>query len=350
MFVRTVKEKPLFPLDDLLKLREDRWSEGAAQVATLNGLQSRSFVLGAMSYEKALGSPISSDSLRRITQGWGKRCREMEEKEAAIAYQGEGVEPVDPITTQISLSTDGGMMHIRGEGWKEAKLVVVSAVRPKREDEKGPHPDGRRFAAWEPQIMLERHSYQAILGSADQLEPYQYVEGCRRGLNECKKKSAVSDAAIWIERITSTNFSGLTQIVDWFHASERLWQFGKVCYADQEKRKQWVGACQDKLWMGQVEALVSDLDALEIPAHAHEDIGDTPGYFERHQDRMRYHQYRVAGYPIGSGAVESAVNIVVHHRMKRQGRGWARDNAQSMLAGLSHLHSQRFDWAWGRSH
>ena len=37
---------------------------------------------------------------------------------------------------------------------------------------------------------------------------------------------------------------------------------------------------------------------------------------------------------------------LVHHRMRRPGRGWQRDNAQAMLAGLSELHSGRFERAW----
>jgi hypothetical protein len=47
-----------------------------------------------------------------------------------------------------------------------------------------------------------------------------------------------------------------------------------------------------------------------------------------------------------SGTVESGINTVVHHRMKRPGRGWGRSNGQAMLAGLSELHSGRFDQAW----
>jgi hypothetical protein len=49
---------------------------------------------------------------------------------------------------------------------------------------------------------------------------------------------------------------------------------------------------------------------------------------------------------IGSGTVESGINTVVHHRMKRQGRGWERLNAQAMLAALSELHSGRFQATW----
>lgn len=323
-------------------------------MATLQGLQGRSFELAARSYEKAVGSQMSAGSVRRITEKWGAACVAQGEADVRRLYdlkqkEDDNVILVDPISDQASLSTDGGMMHIRDEGWKEVKLVTVSAVRPKRENEKTPHPDGRRYAPWEPQMTLERHSYQAILGSADEMEPYQYLEGCRRGLPSCRRKSAVSDAAVWIERITTTNFVDLKQIVDWFHASERLWEMGKACFVDKAQQTSWVQARQDELWAGQVEQVCSALEAVDIPTHAHEDIGDTPGYFARHQDRMRYHQYRVAGYPIGSGTVESGVNIVVHHRLKRQGRGWRRDNAQAMLAALAELHSNRFDWAWQRT-
>jgi len=51
-------------------------------------------------------------------------------------------------------------------------------------------------------------------------------------------------------------------------------------------------------------------------------------------------------YPIGSGTVESAANTVVHHRLRRPGRGWTRTHGQAMLAGLSELHSGRFEHAW----
>ena len=354
MSVLDVKERPFFPLDRKLKLRTDRWSEGAARVATRQGLQARSFELAAESFEEAVGSGISADTVRRISQGWGQACLKQREADREAAYdltqnKQEAIEEVDPIGQQANLATDGGMMHIRGEGWKEVKLVTVSAVRPKRENEKSAHPDGRRYAPWEPQMTLERHSYQAILGSADEMEPIQYLEGCRRGLRSCPRKSGVSDAALWIERITTTNFPHLTPIVDWFHASERLWDLGKACFPEKERRSAWVQARQDDLWAGRTEKVVSALSDLSIPAQAREEVADTPGYFERHQKRLLYHQYRMAGYPIGSGTVESGVNIVVHHRLKRQGRGWQRDNAQALLAALSELHSRRFDWAWQRT-
>jgi hypothetical protein len=56
-------------------------------------------------------------------------------------------------------------------------------------------------------------------------------------------------------------------------------------------------------------------------------------YFQNQQGRMHYEQYRAA-------------TTLVHLRLKRPGRGWCRDNAQSMLAALSELNSGRFELTW----
>ena len=77
-----------------------------------------------------------------------------------------------------------------------------------------------------------------------------------------------------------------------------------------------------------------------------EEVAQSPGYFEARQAKMQYDDFRQQGYPIGSGTAESGINTVVHHRMKRQGRGWKRQNAQAMLAALSELHSHRFCQTW----
>lgn len=354
MSVQGAQERQFFPLDKKLQLRRDQWSEGAARVAARQGLQARSFRLAADSYSDAVGSGMTVDSIRRLTEGWGEAVAAQRDADVAGLYaldpaEEKEVAQLDPLQQQANLSTDGGMMLVRGEGWKEVKLVTVSAVRRKGKGERASLPDGRRYAPWEPAITLERHSYQAALCDADTMEGYQYLEGCRRGLPSCAKASAVSDAAEWIQRITETNFPRATQIVDWFHAAERLWAVGKACFPDEEKRKAWGQARLDELWAGQVDKVLQALASLDLASADDDELRQTPGYFQRQQSRMAYHRYRVAGYPIGSGTVESGVNIVVHHRLKRQGRGWKRENAQGMLAALSELHSGRFEWAWRRT-
>jgi hypothetical protein len=85
-----------------------------------------------------------------------------------------------------------------------------------------------------------------------------------------------------------------------------------------------------------------DLRQVRYPAL----VREAPDYFRSNQERMRYDVFRAQGYPIGSGTVESAANTVVHHRLRRPGRGWQRQNAQALLVALSELHSGRFERGW----
>jgi hypothetical protein len=352
MFVTFVKNKRFFPLDRKLKLRQDHWSPGAARVAVRQGLQTKSFALAAASFSDATGCDMSKESVRVVCQKWGQVVDSKRQKEAELVFDHgqkatEVVEIIDPIAKQASISTDGGMVHVLGEGWKEVKMVTISTVRPKKETEKGAHPDGRRHQPYEPQMMLERHSYQAGWWQADDMGQHQYLEGARRHLSQCPKISSANDGAYWIGRITAENFPRATQIVDWFHASEKVWHIGKQTMADKQEREIWVEDRLNDLWQGRLSAVNSALEKVDTSrAIDPDDVEMSIGYFQRQQERMKYHQYRIAGYPIGSGAVESGINNVVHHRMKRQGRGWHSDNVNPMLAALSELHSNRFEQTW----
>ena len=292
------------------------------------------------------------DGMRKVTQEWGKKVNEKREKEVEECFgvnlpPATEIEAIDPIEQQASISTDGGFVHVRGQGGKEVKLVTVSSVRPKKETEKGAHPDGRRYKPYEPQMMLEQHSYQAGWWNADKMGEHQYLEGLRRNLPNCPRVSSPNDGAKWIERITRENFPNVTQIVDWFHASEKMWHIGKETIANKQERSEWAARRLDDLWMGRLPVVNSELEKVDTTrAMDPNDIEMCIGYFQRQQERMKYHQYRIAGYPIGSGAVESGINNVVHHRMKRQGRGWHPDNVNPMLAALSELHSGRFERTW----
>jgi len=347
-----VKNKHFFPLDTRLKLRHDQWSPGAARVAVRQGLQSKSFELAAESFSDATGCTMLRDGMRKVTQKWGKKVDEKREKEVKELFDVNlcpttKIEVVSPIEQQASISTDGGFVHIRGKGYKEVKLVTISSVRPKKETEKGAYPDGRRYKPYEPQMMLEKHSYQVGWWDANKMGEHQYLEGLRRNLPNCPQVSSPNDGAKWIERITRENFPNVTQVIDWFHAAEKMWHIGKQTIADKQERANWVTERLDDLWMGRLSAVNSELAKVDTTqAMDPNDIEMCIGYFQRQQKRMKYHQYRIAGYPIGSGAVESGINNVVHHRMKRQGRGWHPDNVNPMLAALSELHSGRFETSW----
>lgn len=74
-------------------------------------------------------------------------------------------------------------------------------------------------------------------------------------------------------------------------------------------------------------------------------VADLTRYLTTNQHRMQYQTFRAAGYPIGSGAVESAVRHVVQQRMKRVGMRWCAAGADAMLALRS---IYRSTGAWDR--
>jgi hypothetical protein len=258
---------------------------------------------------------------------------------------------MDPIDGQANLSTDGGMVLIRNEGWKEVKLTTVSEakVKPATERRSAKGESSRR--AQDPLVTLSDHSYQAGLWDADEMARHQLVEGLRREIDQCERLSSVNDGARWIKRITEANFPAAVQIVDWRHASDRLWDVGNRVFGERSSEaKEWVGHQLDSLWDGWVDSVTMALEALSLDGEEQPDeVCQAAGYFKNNQKRMQYDLFRQEGYPIGSGTVESGINSVVHHRMRRPGRGWARDNGQGMLAALSALHSGRFHQAWDAS-
>jgi len=350
MSVLNVKDRRFFPLDIKLSLRADHWSEGAARVATRQGLLGKSFELAADAYSDATGGHLSKDSLRRVTEGWGQVVEEKRQAEAKQLYATEVPQPVSkivrvnkPIQELANISSDGGMVLLREEGWKEVKMSVISEVKPKMTPS-----TTKQGVAPEICILLTRHSYQAGLWNADEMGQHQYLEGARRQVGLCRRLSSVNDGAPWIDRITTHNYPQAIQIIDWYHADERLWKVAKAAFGEGSlQSQQWVEKQADLLWHGCVKEVVSALHALDWKhISCLDDIRQSPTYFENRQSKMDYAYFRQAGYPIGSGTVESGINTVVHHRMKRQGRGWKRKNAQAMLAALSEFHSGRFQIAW----
>jgi hypothetical protein len=292
-----------------------------------------------------------------LTEGWGqvvaeRRAAEAQHANAPVAV-GESprrrrVVEVEPIAAQASVSTDGAMVLIRTEGWKEVKIAAISAVRVDDADARTPDPAQPSRRDHDVLVTLGRHSYQAGLWDADTFAPYQYAEGLRRGLDHCPQVTSTNDGAPWIERVTRLNFPTAPQIIDWSHAADQVWAVAHAVQGEHTPAAQrWAETQLDALWQGQVAAVVQTLDRLHLDQESYPPlVQQAPDYFRTRQSQMQYDQFRAKGWPIGSGVVESAANTVVHHRLKRPGRGWKREYAQAMLAALCELHSHRFDRAW----
>jgi hypothetical protein len=122
------------------------------------------------------------------------------------------------------------------------------------------------------------------------------------------------------------------QLVAWFHASERVWELGRALYGQgTAPTAAWVGQQVARRLQGPVTTLAAEWQALSCRAAAA--VRDAPvTYFTNQASRMAYHQYRAAGWDIGSGRVESAGKHLIGAREKGAGMRWSDRGAQTVAA------------------
>jgi hypothetical protein len=150
----------------------------------------------------------------------------------------------------------------------------------------------------------------------------------------------LGDGAVCNWRLAEQLLPNAIQILDWYHAVKHAVDCGKVLLGeDSPWLPMWQATAERLLAAGEPDALIAELLACvtTLPsrgrAAALTALDDLIRYYRTNKHRMRYAAFREAGWPIGSGAAESAHRHVLQVRMKRAGQRWAMRNARRM-AGL----------------
>jgi len=331
-----------FPLDRRLGLVQRSWTPETIAKALRLAVDIPSYRRAAESFEALTQVPLSKSSLQGLVQEYGGRLVEQEAQQAealcalpAGEWDGRPL-PCPPAAGEtMAVSLDGVMMNVRGEGWKEAKIAALSVVE---QQEGSP----------EPEVQLTEHSYCAGLWDAATFGRQQWAEAWRRGLPRARCVVAVSDGAAWIWALVITFFAPCVQIIDWWHAVQRVWAIAFAVYGQGTPlAAPWGARLKALLWAGDLRGLVHELRAhwprgRELP----DGLRQALGYLFRQRRRMRYPLYRQAGYPIGSGTVEAGCKVVVQERLVQRGMRWSRSGAQALLALRCALLSGRWDVTW----
>jgi hypothetical protein len=92
--------------------------------------------------------------------------------------------------------------------------------------------------------------------------------------------------------------------------------------------------------------VLTELRGLVAAAHTPGETASQLAYLEKRADQMDYPSFQAAGWPIGSGSVESANKLVVQERMKGPGMHWAEANVNPMLALRNAICNDRWDEVW----
>jgi hypothetical protein len=159
---------------------------------------------------------------------------------------------------------------------------------------------------------------------------------------------ALGDGAAWIWECFRVHFPWAVQIVDFHHAAERLGTLAELVYRRDSRewkrlRRRWV----TKLWNGKIDALFTSVRAA-LPERKRNTGEKALEYFQTHRERMRYDQFRLKGYFIGSGVVEAACKTLVCQRFKCSGMHWSQRGLKYLLAIRTALLSCRYNefWDW----
>lgn len=298
---------------------------------------SHDFREAAERLEDRTGLAVAPETIRqhsiRVGAAWEAA---QQDAIAEVAATQEAAEPVEAAPGHLVVEADGLMLRYR-DGWHEVKLGAV-----------GGHVDDQTGAL----------SYVAARESAEQFGPRLLTEAARRGaldiigwsgpvtgkgLAQLRPVVVLGDGAPWIWNLAAEHFGERTEIVDFYHASEHLWAVANGVYGQgSAEAKVWAEARLDELGEDGAAPVLAALQQLRpTTAEASELVRRERGYFRTNQARMAYPTFRAQGFPIGSGAVESATKHVVQLRMKRPGMRWSPHGAQALLAVCARRSSGR---------
>ncbi len=284
-------------------------------------------------FERIGGIMIPASSIWRQTQTYGERLKAQVEHEQA-QIQPERVRVGDAAhdhRQRKGISMDGGMVNIRGEGWKEMKAGAVFDVdiRLARDPRTGD------LAEYAHGVNV---TYTAVLGTVHEFAPALWALAVAHEVPTAAESSVTADGAEWIWNLAPDYFPDSVQIVDWYHATQHLAQAAHALYPDDDQQAQrWYRHHLDTLFVGCLDPITRPLDQAGLSEHSR--------YFHVHQRRMQYQQFREHGYPIGSGTIESGIKQF-KARLSGPGMRWSRPGAQRMLILRAAVLGHDFDRLW----
>lgn len=223
------------------------------------------------------------------------------------------------------------------EAWRDLKVgcwYETEGVSPKRCTPRERTKQEREAVVY----RAKNIRYYCDIAEASEFGKLMWGQGCREQADLARELIFVCDGATWIWKLVEQYYPHAVQIVDWYHAEERLERVAQDAFPNRAMRDVWFKESQSSLWEGQVAEVIQRCDRL-APKCAEAQHAVT--YFTHNESRMRYDKFRAAGYLIGSGTVESGCKQIVTERLKRSGAQW-------LVAGAVKTAKARAVWLSGR--
>jgi hypothetical protein len=288
--------------------------------------------------------------LKQVTTTEATVRRQTETAGAAyVALQTDEVERVERTLPAVPdgaprqlMSTDGAMVPLVHGEWVEVKTVVLGAIQPPVMDQ------------GESVVHTTQLSYFSRLAEAETFTRLATVETQRRGTEHAETVCAVNDGAEWIQGFIDVQRHDAVRILDFSHAASYVAQVGQAVLGEGTPEfKAWLDTTLHELKHESPDRLLQILrdmqHELEGGATSPETLDNVRmavQYLEKRRSQMEYAYFQAAGYPIGSGSVESGNKVVIEARLKGAGMHWARPHVNPMVALRNVLCSDRWEQDW----
>jgi hypothetical protein len=262
------------------------------------------------------GVHLSASTVRTVTEAVGAQ-REREVAVTIAAAWAHGLPAATGVPPERLYVAMDGVRILGADGaGREVKVGVVMPVRRTTGGER-----------------REPASYAAGLEPAEAFGRRVALEAHRRGVEGARQVAVLGDGAAWIWQLAAEHFPHAIQILDWFHASERVWDLARALYGPgTEQTTSWVAQQLARLAQGHAATLAAEWQGLPCHGEAALVRDEQVTYFTNQAPRMAYHHYRAAGWDIGSGIVESACKHLIATREKGPGMRWSEAGAHTVAA------------------
>src|SRR6266581_3813419 len=322
-----------FPLDEELGLvgggLTPRGEEVLARLSTWMPFESARELL-----EEVMGVQVSKASARRATLHTGyavlAACEaEVEQLKQEMPQAPAGAE-------KQAMSGDGAFVHLVGGEWVEVKTLAIGEVTRNKRGE----------------VCMQQISSFSRLADTERFAEAALVETHRRGLERAAEVCAVQDGAEWLQGQVDHHRADALRILDFAHAASAVSDIGEaVRGAGGRLPTSWLEGVLHRLKHQGPARVLTHLAWLtaRYPSEASQ---EKLNYLQKREAHMQYPTYQAAGWPIGSGNVESANKGVVEARLKGAGMRWARHNVNSMLVLRNAVCNRQWGETWtsGLSH
>jgi hypothetical protein len=256
---------------------------------------------------------------------------------AGAAYVAEQTAAVDALERRptpessgpelLQMSADGAMISLVGKQWVEVKTLAL----------------GRIVQEADGTVRARDLSYFSRRAEHTAFRRLALVETYRRGVGTALVVVAVMDGADWLQKLIDFHRRDAIRVLDFPHAVEYLTHASHEAHGSgTAATSEWIATQAHALKHDGPDPVLAALRALP----AGEQRETALGYLEPRVAQLQYPTFRAAGYPIGSGIVESANTVVVQDRLKGSGMHWAPTSVDPMLALRTIVCADRWDEAW----